>query len=652
MQTRIPTSCTRDCPSGCSIMLTVRDGRIVSHRADPRNPITRNFLCVKGNRYLKRYDSPERLLRPLRRRGDRFIPVSWDEALDTAAERLTRTRAESGPLSTLWAQYSGSLSLLNLMMPRVFWIHFGGSTMTRGGISIDALQAAQEHDFGACLLHEPQDLMNSRSIVVWGRNPAVTHVHLIPFIEEARKKGAELTVVDPRYSETAAMADHHIAPRPGGDGYLAMAVAKEIQRRKPDIADGVRRRSVGLEGYLAMLAHHEEAELLQRADVTRDQVNHLASCYRDCRPCATFLGLGVNWWRQGGAHARLIHSLVFMSGNIGIPGGGANFFNMEFPFDTTLFKEETTKAAARGADPAKPRRLLLPLLAREIEEAQDPPIRTAWISMFNPVASAPDSNRMKRVLRGLDFVIVTEQFMTETARCADLILPATTYLEENDVMYSHGNSYIGPVTAAVGPKGEARSNMRIFQDLGERLGFGEALKGEPWDWIARTWAPLELQGISMEAVKRGPARRVQPLIPYEKGVFRTEDGKFRFITAYEGGQEQEGDFFLLMVKRRNLLNTQLMDQDAQPIPTVSLNAKVVAEMGLEDGDRVWVSTPLDRVEAVLRGSALVRPDVAELGPSVWKDDGGGISRLRQALISDLGPTAAVNETKVSIRKAR
>lgn len=652
MEVQIPTSCTRDCPSGCSIMLTVRDGRIVSHRADPRNPITRNFLCVKGNTYLKRYDSPERILRPLSRRGDRFVPITWDEALDTAAEKLTRTRAESGPLSTLWVQYSGSLSLLNLIMPRIFWIHFGGSTMTRGGISIDALQAAQEHDFGACLVHEPRDLTNSRSIVVWGRNPAVTHVHLIPFIREAREMGARLTVVDPRYSETAAIADHHIAPRPGGDGYLAMAVAKEILHRRDEMPDVVRSRSEGLDGYLAMLAHYEETELLQRADVSREQVKHLAGCYWDRRPCATFLGLGVNWWKQGGAHARLIHSLAYMSGNIGISGGGANFFNMEFPFDTTLFKEETARAAARGARPVKPRRLLLPLLGREIEETQDPPVRTAWISMFNPVASAPDSHRMKRALQGLDFVIVTEQFMTDTAQCADLVLPATTYLEENDVMYSHGSAYMGPVTAAVPPKGEARSNMRIFQDLAGRLGFGAALEGQPWDWIARTWAPLEVKGISIEAVKRGPVRRAQPAVPYENGVFRTPDGKFQFITEYDGRKEEAGDFFLLMVKRKSLLNTQLLDEDARTIPTVSLNATVMAEMGLKEGDHVWVSSPLDRVEAVLRGSASVRPDVAELGPSVWKEDQGGISRLRPALISDLGPTAAVNETKVSIKKAR
>jgi anaerobic selenocysteine-containing dehydrogenase len=651
MERQIPTTCTRDCPSGCSILLTLKDDRIISHRADPRNPITRNFLCVKGNSYLKRYDSPERILTPLLRNGDRFVPISWDEAQDTAAARLTKTRAESGPLSTLWAQYSGSLSLLNLMMPRIFWIHFGGSTMTRGGISIDALQAAQEHDFGACLLHEPEDLLNSRSVVVWGRNPAVTHVHLVPFIRGAQKNGAGLTVVDPRYSETAKFADHHIGPRPGGDGYLAMAAAKEIQRRRGQVPDFVKSGSKGWEAYLAMLAQCDERELLQKADVSREQVKHLASCYWDHKPCATFLGLGVNWWKEGGAHSRLIHALAFMSGNIGIPGGGANFFNMEFPFDTTVFKEEMAKAAASGVSPVKPRRLLLPLLAQEIEDAQDPPIRVAWISMFNPVASTPDSNHMKKALRNLDFVIVTEQFMTATARCADLVFPVTTYLEEDDVMYSHGSSYMGPVTAAVPPKGETRSNMQIFQSLAERLGFGEALQGKPWEWISRTWALLDDMGISMEAVKRGPVKRVQPLIPYENGAFRTPDGKFQFITDYEGRKDEDGGFFLLMVKRRSLLNTQLLDPDAETRPTVSLNPNVMAEMGLRDGDRVWVCSPLDRVEAVARVSEFTRPDVAELGPSVWKDDQGGINRLRRAVISDLGPTAAVNETKVTIRKA-
>ena len=652
MEKQIPTSCTRDCPSGCSIMLTLRDGRIISHRADPRNPITRNFLCVKGNSYVKRYDSPERILTPLRRNGDRFVPISWDEALDTAAAKLTKTRAESGPLSTLWTQYSGSLSLLNLIMPRIFWIHFGGSTMTRGGISIDALQAAQEHDFGACLLHEPEDLLNSGSIVVWGRNPAVTHVHLVPFIREAQKNGAGLTVVDSRYSETAKFADHHIAPRPGGDGYLAIAVAKEIQRRRDEVPDFVKNRSKGWEGYLAMLGQYEKTELLQKADVSREQVKHLASCYWNHKPCATFLGLGVNWWRQGGAHSRLIDALAFMSGNIGIPGGGANFFNMEFPFDTTVFKEEIAKAAAREVTPIKPRRLLLPLLAREIEGAQDPPVRLAWISMFNPVASAPDSNHMKKALQHLDFVIVTEQFMTATARCADLIFPATTYLEEDDVMYSHGSSYMGPVNAAVPPRGETRSNMQIFQGLAERLGFGEALQGKPWEWIARTWALLDDMDISMEAVKRGPVKRIQPLIPYENGAFRTPDGKFRFITDYEGRKDEEDGLFLLMVKRRSFLNTQLLDQDAETRPIVSLNPKVMAEMDLRDGDRVWVCSPLDRVEAIAKRSEFTRPDVAELGPSVWKDDQGGINRLRRAVISDLGPTAAVNETKVTIRKAQ
>ena len=647
----IPTTCTRDCPCGCSILVSVEDGRIVSHKADPRNPVTGNFLCVKGNRYLKRFSSPERILTPRRRKGGSFSPVSWDEALDLAAEKLTRTREAHGALSTLWAQYSGSLSLLNLFMPRIFWIHFGGATSTRGGISIDALLAAQEQDFGACLVHEPEDLLKARHIVIWGRNPAVTNVHLMPFIKKARKKGATLTVIDPRRTETAQRADQHIAPRPGSDGYLAIALAREIRRRQGETPEFVRKNSTGWLEYLDLLDIYDDGELLQKADVSAEQVSRLATCYWDEKPCATFLGLGINWWKQGGAHSRLIDAAIFLSGNVGLPGGGANFFNMVFPFGVNLFREEVERAKARGVQMAKQRRILLPLLGREIEKAQEPPIRTAWFSMFNPVASAPDSNHLKKVLKDLDFVIVTEQFMTATARCADLVLPATTYLEENDVMYAHGHSYMGPVNAAVSPRGEARTNMRIFQDLASRLGFGEALAGEPWDWIARAWSPLAEQGLTMEAVKKGPVRRRQPSVPYQDGVFATPDGKFQFIGSYEGRSDSREGLFLVMVKKQEFLNSQLLDEDAEPLPTAVLNPSTMAGAALRDGDRVWLHNSLDRVEAMAVSSEHTRPDVVELTPSMWKNDRGGINRLRQALVSDLGPTAAVNETKVFIEKA-
>ena len=300
METRIATSCTRDCPCGCSLLVTVQDGEVVSQRADSRNSYTRNFLCEKGNRYLKRVYSPERLTSPLKRVGETFETVSWDEALDIVADKLTVTRRESGPLSTLWAQYSGSLSLLNLFMPRFFWIHLGGSTVTTGGISIDALQAAQELDFGACLLHAPEDLMNSRNIVIWGKNPAVSNIHLMPFIKEARRSGARLTVIDPRSSETARMADHHIAPRPGGDGYLAIAAAKEIRRRQGNIPDWVA-KGANWEGYLGLLDRYNEDDLLEQAGVGREEVSLLADAYWDDRPCSTIYGVGVELVEAGGS---------------------------------------------------------------------------------------------------------------------------------------------------------------------------------------------------------------------------------------------------------------------------------------------------------------------------------------------------------------
>jgi anaerobic selenocysteine-containing dehydrogenase len=210
---------------------------------------------------------------------------------------------------------------------------------------------------------------------------------------------------------------------------------------------------------------------------------------------------------------------------------------------------------------------------------------------------------------------------------------------------------MGPVNAAVPPRGEAKSNMRIFQELAGRLGFGEALAGDPWDWIARAWAPLEKQGISMEAVKTGPVRRRQPEVPYGDGIFPTPDGRFQFVDAYEGRPEPEDGFFLLMVKNKAFLNSQLLEEDAASLPTASLNPAVMADADIREGQRIWLSNDLDRVEAVARPSNRTRPDVVELSPSMWKNDRGGINRLRPALLSDLGPTAAVNETKVFVKKA-
>jgi len=342
-----------------------------------------------------------------------------------------------------------------------------------------------------------------------------------------------------------------------------------------------------------------------------------------------------------------------MSGNIGIPGGGANFFNMEFPFGTGMFKEEMQKAKERGVQLVKPRRILLPLLASEIEKAQDPPIRLAWIAMFNPVAVAPDSRHLREVLRKLDFVIVTEQFMTATAECADLILPTTTYLEEDDVVNGHGQSFtVGPVNAAIAPRGETRSNFRIFQELAGRLGFGEALAGEPWDWIARAWGPMEAQGISLESIKKGPAKRDLPVVPYQNGKFLTPDGKFNCITEYEGRPDPAPGFTLLMVKRPEFLNSQVLPDKARERPTVCLNPQVAGELGLTEGDRVWVESSKDTLEAIAKVSAQTRKDTVEFYPSVWKNDGGGINRLREVILSDIGPTAAVNETRVTVRKAK
>jgi anaerobic selenocysteine-containing dehydrogenase len=255
-----------------------------------------------------------------------------------------------------------------------------------------------------------------------------------------------------------------------------------------------------------------------------------------------------------------------------------------------------------------------------------------------------------RRIRNLDFVIVTEQFMTATAKCADLVLPVTTYLEEDDVITSHGQPYVGPVNAAVPPQGEARSNLWIFSKLLDRMGLEGAIPISPWEWISRAFGPLNEQGITLEDVKKGPVKRNLPSIPYQDGKFATSDGKFQFIADYEGRPDPGDGLTLLMVKVRSFLNSQLLLEEAKSTPIVYLNPSTMSDLGVEDGERVWVQSKLDRIEAIATASKMTRSDTAEMVPCQWQDDQGGINRLREAIPTDLGPTVAFNDTRVFINK--
>ncbi len=698
--TLIKTACTRDCPDSCGLLVRRRDGLLAEHRGDPDHGFTRGFLCRKGRAFLRRHYSPDRLLHPLRKAPGGWRRIDWDEALDLAAERLAHYRDACGAASVLSLRYNGSLGILKKVCHLAFWEAFGPVTVTRGGMSGEAGSHAQRLDFGAQHAHDPEDLRHSRSIVIWGRNPTVTNVHLVPRLREAQRRGARLVVVDPIYTATARLADRWLSVLPGGDGALAAGACKVLLERglyNGAFAEG---HTEGFDAFRARVEALSWREIERWSGLGRAACEELAELYA-APPVATWLGIGPQYYRQGVDNYRLIDALAAISGNLGIPGGGASQ-NIDgwAHLDYSLLRRRAGSASgtALGSGAAAPprRRLSLPRLGEELSRRDlDPAVRMAWVSCANPVSSAPDSRAVARGLASLDFLVVVDQFLTETAELADLVLPATTYLEEDDLVASYGHNWLSLVNRAAPPRGEAKSDQEIYALLADRLGLDLGLPPvagpaappagvqELRNLVLSRLAPL---GLGPAELANGPRRNpAAPEVPFAGGAFATPTGKYRLVTEWDLAPAPSPPGYslrLLGVKASNHFNSQLTEREGDEIPAVRLHPTTAAAHGLSPGELVLVrgqvgadtagdatavapgalqrrpgapesppgapEAPPEAVEARLELDDRLPPDVLHFPHTVWLDDRGGINRLRRAHVSRQGEVAAFHETWVQV----
>jgi len=325
---RVRTTCTLDCPDTCSIIAEVEDGRVVRLKGDPDHPITAGFLCGKvATGYLDRYNSPDRLLHPLRRvgpRGDgRWERIGWDEALDLVASQIRAAVDRYGSLAVLDYGRAGSHGVLKLLNRRFFNL-LGGATTTCGSLCVGAIQAAQTADFGGREPHDWPDLEHSRAVLVWGRDPAKSHIHLLPFLKRARAGGAPLILIEPFLTQTATFVDLHLRPRPGGDGYLAIGIAKRLFARGLVDQAYMAARVANLEDYRALLDGYTMDQVSRLSGVPIGEIEQAAEIYGTRRPAAILVGYGVNNYRRGPQAYRLIDALAAITGNVGRPGGGVS----------------------------------------------------------------------------------------------------------------------------------------------------------------------------------------------------------------------------------------------------------------------------------------------------------------------------------------
>ncbi len=640
MQELRKTTCNRDCPDACSIVATVENERVVKIGGDPDHPVTRGFLCWRTNHYLETQYAPDRILAPLLRRDrrDDFREVSWDEALDFAAERLATIRRESGPAAIFHYRSGGSLGLLKHLSD-YFFERFGPVTTKRGDICSGAGDLAQTLDFGDEDSHDLFDLLHARHILIWGKNVHVSSPHTIPVLRDARARGAELVLIDPVHHRTASLCQQFLQPRPGGDLALALAVARVLFER--DWIDPAAAAACDhLEEFRALALSRGVAAHCAEADLPVAAAEDLARRLHE-RPCAILVGWGMGRRVNGAAIVRALDALSALSGNIGLRGGGASFyFKRRGAFDMSFI---------RGAEVA-PRTVCEPLLGPEILAMQDPPIRAVWITAGNPVVMLPEAGTVAEALGSRELLVVVDNFMTDTARLAHLVLPTTSLLEADDVLGAYGHHWLGVARPVVAPPPGVRSDLEIAQGLAERLGLADVMAGDARAWKRRLMATrLEPRGVTLEDLEAGPVKN--PLaseVLFEGARFPTPSGRMNLMKDLPDAPEPADPAYPLFLMS---LSTDRSQSSQWPRPQEGLAVVTVhpeAASGIPDGGTGRLESAIGALDVRVKHDPLQRRDVALMPKGGGYRAGRCANVLIRARTTDAGEGGALYDERVRL----
>ncbi len=700
-------TCSLDCPDSCAVIATtdLRSGRVVKIAGDPAHPVTRGFLCGKVTKYLDRVYSPERLFYPMRRRAgvpkgplpyrkeqEAFERISWEEALGLAAAKLQQVSDLYGPESVLPYSYAGTIGQLGYgSMDRRFFHRLGASQLDRT-ICATAGGAALASVYGVKLGPEPQSFAKAKLILAWGANLHGNNIHLWPFVEEARRNGARLVVIDPYRTRTAALADLHLSVRPGTDTALAMGMMHVILR------EGLEDRA-----YIEACTHGfgslrdrvlDEAYSPERvAAITglpAQQIVDLARAYATAQPAAIRVNYGVQRTENGGTATRAILMLPLLTGAWKHEGGGvllstsgAFSFNkgaLEMP---ELMHASPLQREARTVNMSRLGHALTELGGDRFE---GPPVHALFVYNSNPAAVAPNQGAVLQGLRRGDlFTVVHDMFFTDTADYADLLLPAPTWLEQDDVQGAYGHLHVQLSRRAMEPMGEARSNVRLFAELAQRMGFREPCfrdgenelieqalaSAHPWhEGITRE--RLDEQFSMPLQVPRAADGSFRPFA--DASWFRTPSGKGQFydeglpevgedpLPAYvpEAASRLGQSFPLQMLPRKadNFMNSTFANiawhgaRESDRVGALEIHPSDAAERGIAEGDLVEVSSQCGSLQLRAQVSVHVHRGVvaSTLGWNKLARDGHGVNVLTSERLTDIGGGATFFSTAVEVTR--
>jgi anaerobic selenocysteine-containing dehydrogenase len=671
-------ACPHDCPDTCAWLVTVEDGKATRLVGDPDHPITRGGLCAKVNPYLERVYSPERVLHPLRRVGakgeGRFERITWEGALAEIAVRLRATIERDGAEAVLPFSYLGTIGLIQgSSLDRRFFARLGATRLVRavcGGAGSAGVTAVN----GASLGMLPQDLERSRFIIIWGGNPIVTNLHNWPHIRKAKANGATVVAIDPVRTRTAAAADWHIAARPGSDAALALGMLRVILDEGMDDAEYVANFTTGCDDLRERLADLSTERAAELTGIPAEEIAELARAYATTRPAAIRLLIGMEHRANGAAAYRAIAMLPAVTGAWRDHGGGLAYFTSDLHF--TALNAEAVAMPEWELENETIRKVNMVQLGRVLTDpALDPPVRALIVYGSNPMATMPNQGLIAQGLRRDDLLtVVHEQFLTDTARFADYVLPATTQLEHHDLLWSWGHAYVSLNQPAIAPLGEAVPTTEFFRRLARAVGLSDPELFASDEELIRLALDSDhpwLAGVTYERLQSDGWAKLtipDPWLPFAAGGFPTASGKADLAwddaawhAATERGVDGGGRYPLSLITAKSalhFLNSSFANLPrhlkAEGEPRLLMHPADAAPRGIADGDVVRVENGQGELCLRARVGADVRPGVVAMPSGWWPSlSPGGVSAnlLTPDGLSDDGGGGDFHDAWVEVGRA-
>jgi len=656
----ITTACPLDCPDACSLSVTVERGRVVTIGPGSVGPSTAGFICGKVRQFDRRVYGETRITQPMIRRGPKgrgdFELVGWDEALDRVADRLRNACDRFGAESVLPFYYGGSNGLLtNELEDARFFRRLGASQLART-VCAAPTGAASMGMYGKMPGVAFEDYADAQLIVVWGANPPASSIHLVPHIKQAQKHGARLVVVDPRRTPLARMADLHLPVRPGTDLPVALALIRELFAR--GWADDVflREHAAGVDA-LKMAAEPWTMErAATEAGLAVDDLRMLATWYAERSPAVIRCGWGQERNRNGGSATLAILALPAVGGKFGVRGGGYTMSNSSaWGIDQDRLIDEPAPAS---------RVVNMNQLGRALTEFTDPPVAVLFVYNANPASTIPDQNRVRRGLERDDlFTVVHEQVVTDTARYADVILPATTFLEHYDIARGYGAYHLLLVQPAIAPVGEARSNHDVFRALGIRLGLAEVGEdlGEPGALIEAAAALPDGLGEPLLAGRPlAPPAGARP-VQFVDVHPRTPDGRIHLaptsIDAPRGLYDYApdpatADWPLALISPASGRTISSTLGELRPgVARLKIHPEDAHARSISDGDSIRIFNDLGEVHCEATVTPEVCPGTVSLPKGLWSKstfNGSTSTALVPDTLADVAGGACFNDARVNV----